>query len=476
MVRQNGGLTTKGNNVISIGVKELLESGVHFGHQTKRWNPKMKPFIFDARNGIHIIDLSKTLTQLETACDFLAATVARGDRVLFVGTKKQAQQAVKETAKECGQFYVTERWLGGTLTNFATIKKSLEKFREIEATLADLKARGLVRMVYASSGARAVKYRQVLDERLDLTSAERAVLTVLLLRGPQAAGELKARTERLHPFDDKDDVEQVLRRMAALPEPLVRELPRRAGQREDRWVHLLGPVPVGAADAEAAPAVDREAVLAEGGAVRDAKVIAAYDAAAEAYAAELADELIEKPFDIWLLERVAEAADGPIMDVGCGPGHIAAFLADTGAEVHGMDASGTMIEQARTAFPDLDFQVARFHQLLRPRTAATWGAIIAWYAFGHLAPSELSGVLRTASGTLNPGGLFALAVELGDRVRHADSLCGVEVDLDYVLHDRAQVLAALAASDLVVDEWYVRAPVRGEADTERLYVVARRAG
>src|ERR1700740_3565714 len=84
--------------VISIGVKELLESGVHFGHQTRRWNPKMKPFIFDARNGIHIIDLSKTLGQLDTACEFLATTVRKGSKVLFVGTKKQAQQAVRETA------------------------------------------------------------------------------------------------------------------------------------------------------------------------------------------------------------------------------------------------------------------------------------------------------------------------------------------------------------------------------------------
>src|SRR5262245_38203035 len=83
--------------VLSIGVKELLEARVHFGHQTRRWNPKMKPFIFDARNGIHIIDLSKTLAQLETACDFLAGSVRRGGQVLFVGTKKQAQQAVKET-------------------------------------------------------------------------------------------------------------------------------------------------------------------------------------------------------------------------------------------------------------------------------------------------------------------------------------------------------------------------------------------
>jgi small subunit ribosomal protein S2 len=123
--------------VLSIGVKELLDSGVHFGHQTKRWNPKMKPFIFDARNGIHIIDLSKTLTQLETACDFLAATVRKGGKVLFVGTKKQAQQCVKETAKECGQFYVVERWLGGTMTNFNTIKTSIKRLKEIEKMDAD---------------------------------------------------------------------------------------------------------------------------------------------------------------------------------------------------------------------------------------------------------------------------------------------------------------------------------------------------
>ena len=123
--------------MISIGVKELLDSGVHFGHQTKRWNPKMKPFIFDARNGIHIIDLSKTLNQLEAACDFMAATVRQGNKVLFVGTKKQAQQAVKETAKECGQYYVTERWLGGTLTNFATIKRSIGRLKQIEKMETD---------------------------------------------------------------------------------------------------------------------------------------------------------------------------------------------------------------------------------------------------------------------------------------------------------------------------------------------------
>ena len=123
--------------MLSIGLKELLEAGVHFGHQTKRWNPKMKPFIFEARNGIHIIDLSKTLTQLQAACDFLTTTCRKGGQVLFVGTKKQAQEAVKEAAKACGQHHVTERWLGGTLTNFNTVKRSIARMKHIEKMDAD---------------------------------------------------------------------------------------------------------------------------------------------------------------------------------------------------------------------------------------------------------------------------------------------------------------------------------------------------
>src|SRR3954449_12608375 len=100
-------VSNKRKIVISIGIKELLDSGVHFGHQTKRWNPKMKKFIFDARNGIHIVDLSKTMAQLEAATEFLTKTINKGGKILFVGTKKQAQEAIKESAKTCGQLYVT---------------------------------------------------------------------------------------------------------------------------------------------------------------------------------------------------------------------------------------------------------------------------------------------------------------------------------------------------------------------------------
>jgi small subunit ribosomal protein S2 len=115
-----------------ISLRELLESGVHFGHQTKRWNPKMRPYIYGARNGIHIIDLQQTADLFRKAYRFVVEQVARGGHVLFVGTKRQAQEIVIEEATRCGMFYVTNRWLGGTLTNFKTIKGALERMRQIE--------------------------------------------------------------------------------------------------------------------------------------------------------------------------------------------------------------------------------------------------------------------------------------------------------------------------------------------------------
>ena len=115
-----------------VGMKQLLEAGVHFGHQTRRWNPKMKPFIYTERNGIHIIDLQKTVTLLEKAYSFVEDVTRNGGRVLFVGTKKQAQEAVAEEATRAGQFYVNQRWLGGLLTNFKTIQERLRRLDELE--------------------------------------------------------------------------------------------------------------------------------------------------------------------------------------------------------------------------------------------------------------------------------------------------------------------------------------------------------
>ena len=124
-----------------VTMKELLEAGVHFGHQTRRWNPKMGPYIFGARNGIHIIDLQKTVQFFKTAYNFVQETVADGGLVLFVGTKKQAMDAIAEEASRCGMFYVNHRWLGGMLTNYETISRSIDRLKNFE----DMKEDGSLR-------------------------------------------------------------------------------------------------------------------------------------------------------------------------------------------------------------------------------------------------------------------------------------------------------------------------------------------
>lgn len=120
-----------------ISMKQLLESGVHFGHQTRRWNPKMKPYIFTERNGIYIIDLQKTVKKVEEAYQFVRNIAADGGKILFVGTKKQAQDSVKAEAERSGQYYVNQRWLGGTLTNFETIRKRINRLKQIEKMQED---------------------------------------------------------------------------------------------------------------------------------------------------------------------------------------------------------------------------------------------------------------------------------------------------------------------------------------------------
>ena len=117
----------------AVTMRELLEAGVHFGHQTQRWNPKMKPYVFGARNGIYIIDLQKTVDQTRAACTFAAKITAEGKRILFVGTKKQAKDVIEEEAKRSGMHYVTNRWLGGMLTNYQTVKASIDRLKKIEA-------------------------------------------------------------------------------------------------------------------------------------------------------------------------------------------------------------------------------------------------------------------------------------------------------------------------------------------------------
>src|SRR5690606_2864170 len=121
-----------GEKMSIVTMKQLLEAGVHFGHQTRRWNPKMKEYIFTERNGIYIIDLQKTVKKIEEAYNFVRNLSAEGGRILFVGTKKQAQESIQEEAQRCGMFYVNQRWLGGMLTNFKTIRKRIDRLHELE--------------------------------------------------------------------------------------------------------------------------------------------------------------------------------------------------------------------------------------------------------------------------------------------------------------------------------------------------------
>jgi hypothetical protein len=344
----------------------------------------------------------------------------------------------------------------------------------VESTARGLKERGLLRIVWSDTGRRTLKYHQTLDEVLGLDADERALMTVLLLRGPQAPGELRTRTERLHPFADRGDVEACLRRMAARPEPLVRELERRPGQQDHRWVHLLGPVPQEAA-AAAAPAVDREVVIADGPEQRDAKVRSSYDAVATTYADRLADELRGLVFERWLLDRVAAHADGgPVVEAGCGPGHVTAYLADRGADATGIDLSPAMVEVARRRFPGGSYQVGDLRRLSRPATSAGWAAVLGWYSLIHLAASELPAAVAALVRPLVPGGWLVLAMHAGREVRHLDEWHGHQVDLDLVLHDPPSVVAVVEGAGMVDIEWYLRGPVmaRGET-TQRLYVVGR---
>jgi uncharacterized protein len=222
--------------------------------------------------------------------------------------------------------------------------------------------------------------------------------------------------------------------------------------------------------------VDRDVVLAEGAEARDARVVAGYDAAAAGSGRELADELERKPFDRWLVDRIAAEADGgPVADVGTGPGQVAARLAAGGAQVLGVDLSPAMVEEARSRFPDVEFAVGDLANLLRPRAAAGWSAITAWYAFVHLAGSELAAVVAGLARVLVPGGWLAFAVHVGDEVRRVEELFGAAVDLDFVLHDPTEVVEAVSAAGLVDVEWYLRSPLpEVEVATDRLYVVARR--
>ena len=177
--------------MISIGIKELLEAGVHFGHQTRRWNPKMKPYIFRAQNGIHVINLDKTLELLNVACDFMATQVRSGGKVLFVGTKKQAQSAIRDVAEATGQPCITERWLGGMLTNLKTVKQSLKRLNHIEAMEADGSITGYVKQEQARFRRQKARLIKNLGGIRDMEGLPDAIFIIDLKREHNAVAEAR---------------------------------------------------------------------------------------------------------------------------------------------------------------------------------------------------------------------------------------------------------------------------------------------
>jgi small subunit ribosomal protein S2 len=173
---------TTEDTLASVTVEELLEAGVHFGHQTKRWNPKMKKYIFAARNGIHVIDLNKTLTQIEVACGFLHETILNGGSVLFVGTKKQAQQEIKDAAKRTAMPYVVDRWLGGTLTNLRTIRNSVKRMQEIDRLLSSPEGERLPKKEVASLRREQNKLHRNLDGIVSMERVPAAMFVIDIQR------------------------------------------------------------------------------------------------------------------------------------------------------------------------------------------------------------------------------------------------------------------------------------------------------
>lgn len=172
-----------------ISMKELLEAGAHFGHQVKRWNPKMKKYIFAERNGIHIIDLQKTVKGVEEAYEFIKSVASRGEGILFVGTKKQAQEAIAEEAKRAGVYYINHRWLGGMLTNFSTVRKSVEKWQRIE----QMKEDGTLYLHTKKEIAKLEKERQRLESNLigikDMMDLPKAIFIIDIKKEKIAVAE-----------------------------------------------------------------------------------------------------------------------------------------------------------------------------------------------------------------------------------------------------------------------------------------------
>jgi small subunit ribosomal protein S2 len=186
-----GGITRKGSTMAQVTMKEMLDAGVHFGHQTARWNPKMKPYVYTARGGIHIIDLQKTVVRANQAADFVKEIAADGGSMILVGTKKQAIEPIQEAARRSGQFFVTKRWLGGMLTNFQTIKASIDRLRKIDG----MKEKGdynlLTKKERAGLDKEAIRLTDYLEGIKDMKSIPRVMFVVDLPKEHIAVAEAR---------------------------------------------------------------------------------------------------------------------------------------------------------------------------------------------------------------------------------------------------------------------------------------------
>ena len=174
-----------------VDIKELMDAGVHFGHRTDRWNPKMRPFIFEARNGIYVINLSESARQLEQAQEFLRGIASEGKRILFVGCKKQAQESVKEFATKSNSFYVSERWMGGTLTNLTTIRRSVARMKQIDELEAKGQLEKMPKQEVAVLRRESVKLHRNLDGIREMERPPAALVIVDVVREHIAVAEAK---------------------------------------------------------------------------------------------------------------------------------------------------------------------------------------------------------------------------------------------------------------------------------------------
>ncbi|WP_405722565.1 30S ribosomal protein S2 [Streptomyces sp. NBC_01537] len=297
-----------------VTMRELLESGVHFGHQTRRWNPKMKRFIFTERNGIYIIDLLQSLSYIDRAYEFVKETVAHGGSIMFVGTKKQAQEAIAEQASRVGMPYVNQRWLGGMLTNFSTVYKRLQRLKELEEIdFEDVAASGLTKKELLVLSREKDKLEKTLGGIREMQKVPSAVWIVDTKKEHIAVGEArKLRIPVVAILDTNCDPDEVDYKIPGNDDAIrsVTLLTRVIADAVAEGLIARSGVATGADKTEAEPLAAWERELLEGDKKADAEEApAAAEAAAEAPAAEAAEAPAAE-----VTEAAAETAEAPAAD------------------------------------------------------------------------------------------------------------------------------------------------------------------